>query len=678
MHLKDRAQDLAAEHDLTTLEFWNGFLHAHIVPFRHREYIRVASITLALPENRDRGLLEVATDFANSIHGYKQRNSQFQLLPEHRTTTVFWLYQVKLALDSLWKAQGYVNSTEAPPFPVILSRAPDLLNEKLPNKYYSDSLLNSGEAQKYWMLPDIKALPDNADVPKPLSFAAFGNKTKHDADDYHLVRYIRLALVVVQHYLRPGETRRRSWFIQLAFDSTQREIIKLRASGKPEIPLYSETQAYFYLQLVHAALSQLQTTGKEDMIETLTYHSFQQLFAIKPSIWKKHYSPKVWDQLESRGRFNPPDLKPLPNTISPANVIESNSIKQASLLQDSNEPFRKLGLIPELPAFEIINFNLNIFLEDYKTATLPISPSSPNGIPTHAHLLRYIYIFVIRGGSTDNAHARAKQALSLLSRNPSLNPTRTTFLLNLALSLAPGISLAYPSVPSLQPNPDYNPPPPPEPNFGPNRIQVQNGRRSVRYHNCPCHAQVPMAENAGGKEAVEYPDTYPYREKTQLYHGCACHPCVPLDQDKLAAVMAEKYKKIEKMEKTRNGTCFGGGDTQGWKEDDGFGKWVRSNLVLVCPEEVGRVWYPQGKIWGGEEGKEKWVRPDKKVGNEEFLVLIEPEEGDDGIRGLVEGTENLGLEGEDDAKTLAGKEEEQGQGDEDEDWEAVSQTGTLV
>lgn len=84
MSLKDKAEDLAAAQDLAPLEFWNGFLHGRIVPFRHREYIRVAYITLGLPENQERGLLEIATDFANSIHAFKLRNSQFQLLPESR------------------------------------------------------------------------------------------------------------------------------------------------------------------------------------------------------------------------------------------------------------------------------------------------------------------------------------------------------------------------------------------------------------------------------------------------------------------------------------------------------------------------------------------------------------------------------------------------------------------
>ncbi|KAK4163817.1 hypothetical protein QBC43DRAFT_353848, partial [Cladorrhinum sp. PSN259] len=695
-------EDLAAQHDLPLLEFWNGFLHDHVVPFRHREYVRAACITLALPENKDRGLLEIATDFAESVYDFKQRNSQFRLLREHsRTTTVFWLYQVKLALDTAWKTKAYENQADAPPFPVILSHAPHLLNEKLPLEYYTERLLNSDEAQRYWMLPTLKPIPEYVTMPKPIFAAAFGSKTtKADPEDFHLERYLRLALVVVQRYLRPGEARRRSWFVQLAFESIQKEIMQLRSlCSHSDIPLYSETKAYFCLQLVHAALSQLQATGEGEMIQNFTYHSFQQLFAIKPSsIWKKHYSAKVWDSVQSRGRFSPPDLKPLPTTIPTTNnVMETNSIRQVSSLPDPNEAFRKLGLIPELPSMDIINFNLAILLEDNKTIALPISPSSPDGIPTDAHLLRYIHSFVILGGSTDTIPLRAKTALSLLSRNPTLNLTRTTFLLNLCLSLAPGISLAYPTIPSLQPNTDYS-----SPSLNPTTIVNcsfdASGNRLI-YHNCPCHSDLPMdiAKYQPYTDAVAYPDAYPHYHAPddlppQIYHGCECHSALLLDQDKLAVVVAEKWKTIEKSEKVPKGTCYVSDENSRKEldEDGRFIAWLRGNLVLVCGDEVGRVWYEEK--WGGEEeGKKKWVKPGReKIGNWGFEVLVVPEEESEyvdvdgltnGVRGLldVDGEEN------DDAKTLAdaGK-EEQGEGegeaaadDDDDDWEAVSQSGTL-
>lgn len=580
---------------------------------------------------------------------------------QERTVAVFWLYQVKYALGCLGKSKAYKDEPNAPPFPVLLSHAPELLNEKLAEDYYSKGVLKSDEANGYWMLPNLKPLPENPTTPKPISFAGFGNKTKPDPSDFYLERYLRLALVVVQRYLRPDETRRRSWFIQLAFDSIQRQTMQQR-SDNPAVPLHSETHAYFYVQLVHAALSQLQTAGKTDMLQSMTYLSFQQLFAIKPSIWKKHYSPKVWDSLQSRGRFNPPDLKPLPTTIPPTSVIESNSIRQASLLTDPNEPFRKLGLIPELPSFDIMYFNHSIFLEDCKSITLPISPSS---LPTHAHFLKYVHSFIITAGSADTIPARAKQALALLisrNRSGSYSPTKLTFLLNLALSLHPGISLAYPDL--IPPkNEDYFPPPPANSN-------LWGGSSDRRLHNCPCHSGVDMPSWAESpRDAVVYPDRYPYTvPNSQIYHGCKCHKDVLLDQDKLAAVMAEKYKKLEDQEKVPRGTCWGGGDQNGEKEDGGFQVWVRRNLVLVCEEELGGAWYKER--WGGEEGRSKWVRPDRRKG---FLVLVKPEEGVDVLGG-----------GGDDAKTLAGGdgdedeggEEEKERGD-DEDWEAVSQSGTL-
>ncbi|KAK4225078.1 hypothetical protein QBC38DRAFT_547157 [Podospora fimiseda] len=668
--------DLGAADDLPPLEFWNSFLHGHIVPFRHREYIRAASMFLALPENWDRGILEVATDFANKILDFKQRNSQFQLLPEHRTTTVLWLYQVRLALESLWKVKGYKDSClEAPPLPVLLSHAPELLNEKLPKEYYTEDVLNSEEARQYWMLPTNKPLPESVSMPKPIAFMGFGNNTKTDINDFYYERYLRMALVIVQCYLRPGETRRRSWFINLGFSAMQTRTIKLR-SFVPEVPLYSETHFYFYLQLVHAALSQLQTTpGNENLIQNLTFHSFQQLFAIKPSIWKKHYSPKHWDCLQSRGRFNPPDLKPLPTTIPLAS--ESLTKKTSSIQQDFNEPFRKLGLIPEFPPQEIILFNLDIFFEDYKTVTLPISPSSDTPL-TDAHLLKYIHSFIIRTGSTETIPSRAKTALLLLSRNPSLNLTRTTFLLNLSLSKSPGISLAYPSIPSLKPNPDFTPPLSTLPGMIYGRIQISDrGRTVIRHHNCPCHHELPMSENGPKtKEAVIYPTSVTPNPPIQIMHGCDCHFDLPLDQEALTRVIAKRFLDIEKSEKIPKGTACSWADKRKWTEDDWFQRWIRKNLVLVCAEELGSAWYGSygEKKWGGEQGKKEWVRPkNEKIGNDEFVLFLEPKEDEENDEGVVEAwLEGLSVQEDEDAKTLGGKEEEE------EDWENLSEAGTLI
>ncbi len=73
---------------LSDKDFRAAFRAGRIAPWRHEEYLRAAFLTLLDPENRDLGLLEIATKFADQVHAFKQRNSQIQLQPESRLVFV--------------------------------------------------------------------------------------------------------------------------------------------------------------------------------------------------------------------------------------------------------------------------------------------------------------------------------------------------------------------------------------------------------------------------------------------------------------------------------------------------------------------------------------------------------------------------------------------------------------
>lgn len=69
---------------LTIAEFRRGFLHGSISPWGHNEYLRAAYITLLEPENKDFGLLEVASKFGADVNRFKERNSHMQSQLESR------------------------------------------------------------------------------------------------------------------------------------------------------------------------------------------------------------------------------------------------------------------------------------------------------------------------------------------------------------------------------------------------------------------------------------------------------------------------------------------------------------------------------------------------------------------------------------------------------------------
>ncbi|KAK4098964.1 hypothetical protein N658DRAFT_430879, partial [Parathielavia hyrcaniae] len=341
--------------ELSDQEFQVAFHHGRLVPWKHKYYIRAAYLTLLRRENSDKGLLEVATSFAAEVHNFKQRGSQFQLLPESRTLTVFWLYQIKLAISAFrvyhHTAPGLISVKR------VIHFFPELMDEKLPNTYYTSVMLKSPHAENFWMLPNLRDLVEPLIYEDP-KFRERLTKKQHGDPE----RLLRFAFAVVQRYLRPGETRRRSWFINIAFSSLQKYAMHLR-SVEPLAAPFSETQLYFYVQLVHAALSQLTSAGKGELVQDMSYVLFKEIFGISPSEWTAHYTSKLWDSLEARGRFVPPDLKPLPDCIYGGKFRFDYNPSSVGL----NEPFNKAGLIPELPSLEILHFHQTILLEDAKS-----------------------------------------------------------------------------------------------------------------------------------------------------------------------------------------------------------------------------------------------------------------------------------------------------------------------
>ncbi|EAQ91531.1 hypothetical protein CHGG_03466 [Chaetomium globosum CBS 148.51] len=338
---------------LTIDEFRRGFLRGSISPWNHNEYLRAAYITLLEPENMDLGLLEVASKFAADVDRFKQRNSQLQDQPESR---------LAMSLTRVYQRDSqYYN------FKRLLHYIPEMVNENLPTTYYSPDILKSEYSQNFWMLPNLRELPEPVQHPD-LTFRERFTKTQFEDPE----RRLRFAFAVVQRYLRPGETRRRSWFISLAFASLQQQTMQLR-STQPQVAAYSETQSYFYIQLVHAALSGLIFIGGPKLVQEVSYPQFKATFNLSPSAWTDHYSPALWDSVQARAAFVPPDRKPLPDTMHAPKFWIGPTHHRAEA------HFHRLGLIPELPAPEILHFHRAILLEDAKSIPNPDLP------PVHHH-----------------------------------------------------------------------------------------------------------------------------------------------------------------------------------------------------------------------------------------------------------------------------------------------------
>ncbi|EGS20362.1 uncharacterized protein CTHT_0021890 [Thermochaetoides thermophila DSM 1495] len=327
---------------MQTEEFWKAFLHSRIIPFSHEEYLRAAYLTLIRSKNRRRGLLDIATEFAENINNLRKRSSQITLPPVSRTLTVFWLYHVRLAIRAMEEHEEKYDY-KADGFGRLKNYLPALFNPELHKK-----------------------------VREQLFKVANNNEPGHDPE-----RVLRFSFYVVRRYLRPRESRSRNIILKYAFASLEKYLIRLRTKHKAASP-YSLTQTYFFIQLVHAALAQLASHRHANFVQDLSFPLFKQISGISSTSWQDYYSEKLWNSFEARASFVFPDLKPLPDTVTPFADLSRNDFK--SRLTDE---FLDVGLIPELPPLEVLHFYQDLFM-----ATVPSLPErmSPAGVTSYETL----------------------------------------------------------------------------------------------------------------------------------------------------------------------------------------------------------------------------------------------------------------------------------------------------
>lgn len=261
--------------------------------------------------------------------------------------TAFWLIQLCIAAFNF---QYDINDGVVPvgkDFRAVLLNAPTLLDTKLCMQYYTKEVLFGPKARANFVMPDVKPFPQ---VTKPLLKSLADGKDELD-DDYEQVlveeedleaqerflssgtgldRVPRWAFTVMQHVM--ANNLRRGKAVKEALAEFQRDTFGLRArhpklveSG--EIPPYSETQSYFWIQYTHTALTSLSGRlakeqggpgclyGDLENIKDLTYERFKELCGVDGLEWKEFYTEALWESVEARIEFANPDKKPLPDVI---------------------------------------------------------------------------------------------------------------------------------------------------------------------------------------------------------------------------------------------------------------------------------------------------------------------------------------------------------------------------
>lgn len=230
--------------------------------------------------------------------------------------TTFWLAQIQIAILNFKGVEEGSKLPDREDFREIVLQTPILMDSSLWKAYYSKNVMFSPEARGNWCFPDLRQLPAFAATPSQHQPAAPSLESNSD-------RLLRFALIVVQVSL--SSKLKRGALVKQALQTLEVTTIRLRAHNNQILP-YSETQTYFWIQIVHACLrgldSGLLAPNERQSLETtravavrLDLTEFKSLFRITGEEWRMHYKDETWTSIAARREFALPDLKPLPNVI---------------------------------------------------------------------------------------------------------------------------------------------------------------------------------------------------------------------------------------------------------------------------------------------------------------------------------------------------------------------------
>ncbi|KND91576.1 Uncharacterized protein TOPH_03659 [Tolypocladium ophioglossoides CBS 100239] len=332
----------------------------------------------------------------------------------HRTMAVFWLVQLQIAALNCRGGGSEGKLLSRDDFKDVLVHSPELMDAGLWKDYYSKDRLFTPEAREGWCAPDLRPFPSVIRSHTPYT-RPHARPVQSESD-----RLVGFALVVVQKSIRSKLTR--GAVVRQALGALQSSTIRQRAS-QTSLPPYSETKAYFWIQLTHAALEFLEAkrpreqksmTGRNGSVQALTPSAFKALFGITGEEWRKHYSQSLWDSVGARMVFADPDLKPLPATIAVpafANVqIARSKLADGLGLLDSGHK--------ELPLTEDLALMAEVVIDEAELVDL----EGPDGPiirrDSHARRLLRLYRELFRDATgrianEDDALEQSAQALGM-------------------------------------------------------------------------------------------------------------------------------------------------------------------------------------------------------------------------------------------------------------------------
>ncbi|KPM36522.1 hypothetical protein AK830_g10043 [Neonectria ditissima] len=362
-------------------QFYQDFVRGNLDSWDHYAHLRAGHFVMFEGLSRGSTLLDCATLFLSRLEQLRLQNPERFRNTAHRTMTIFWLYQLQLATVAYQIEKKLVEFPSSSDFGSIMLLTPSLMNSGLWRTYYSKDLMFSPGARDNWHLPDLQPLPSfQRETPSSTPSAPASA-----VDHYRLPRF---AFSVVQKTL--SSNLRRGGVVKQALAALQSSTMRLRATD-PSVPPYSETQAYFWIQLIHASLKSLEmpTSGQslsspifDGSVTMLTFEAFKTLFDITGEEWRRHYTPSTWESIPARMSFVNPDLKALPNVFA----SPSKAKVDLARMYMANAITHRFTRPAELPPREELDFSAAIVIDEAN-----LMPEGSLNVVIHASLLQYLH-----------------------------------------------------------------------------------------------------------------------------------------------------------------------------------------------------------------------------------------------------------------------------------------------
>ena len=316
--------------------FWDEFQTANLTSWNHLDHLQAGYLVMLQAIEQKQGTLKCASTFLEHLARLRKTRPDIFRNSAHFTMTAFWLIQLRIAA---FKFQYEANDGSVPTtndFRSVVVHTPSLMSTRLWALYYTKEALFAPEARTTFVMPDLQPFPqvtklllkslaegkDDVTADEDISEAHGPADTAFSGPD----RLPRWAFGVIQDVLR--NNLRRGAAVKDALVDLQTDTLRLRVkypklAETGDVPPYSETQAYFWVQFFHALLSSIKVkqgkhhagTSSDLDVQSLSFEQFQQLHPTDSSAWTLYYSQALWESVEARLEFVNPDKKPLPDVV---------------------------------------------------------------------------------------------------------------------------------------------------------------------------------------------------------------------------------------------------------------------------------------------------------------------------------------------------------------------------